>query len=339
MVKTAEKYQKQIIMNMWDKVFCDSKSFMDLYFNEKYKDENCYLLEQAGQIVSSLVMIPYQGLQQGFICETGYFSGCTTLPDHQRKGLMSKLIKETLNAMYQRDFSLATLIPAEKSLFSLYKKYNFTTCYYKDEQVVFRKESSPVKNFLPYHSNMLTELFRCYEKWQMLKPCAILKDRQALEVVICDHINGGGAIFVLKKDTQIVGIVFAIMKEEFLVIKELVYFDKCSQYICLNETMTRLNQTSCLYITAGEKEEIPVGMARIINVYELLSAYARSNKNLRYVVSITDDLILENNASFFICDGTCTKRTHSQKEIKTITIEELTAIFFGNKAYMNLMLD
>lgn len=50
---------KEGTINLWRICFNDTEEFIRFYFERKYKDENTIGIEENGQIVSVLQMLPY----------------------------------------------------------------------------------------------------------------------------------------------------------------------------------------------------------------------------------------------------------------------------------------
>ena len=73
---------------MWDVVFHESSTYMELYFKRKFRPELCMAAEEDGTLVSSLEILPYPFIFHRTLGGSGYLSGVATLPEWREGGLM-----------------------------------------------------------------------------------------------------------------------------------------------------------------------------------------------------------------------------------------------------------
>lgn len=106
---------------LWQRVFDEDKEVTSLFFNNIYKFcENPYI-EENGEVLSSLFLIPceienYKGL---------YVYCAMTKETHRGKGLMEKLLKEADQVKSQNNLDFLILVPASESLFNYYSKFGY----------------------------------------------------------------------------------------------------------------------------------------------------------------------------------------------------------------------
>ena len=113
MIKLADSSTAPYIRKMWLDCFHDSPEFMDLYFSEKYKNENTLLYEEDEKPVASLQLLPYQFSFYGKEVSSAYISGACTLPEYRKRGYMGRLLNEAFRLMHSRNIPISILIPAE----------------------------------------------------------------------------------------------------------------------------------------------------------------------------------------------------------------------------------
>ncbi|HBU45953.1 MAG TPA: GNAT family N-acetyltransferase, partial [Porphyromonadaceae bacterium] len=58
MIHYADNTTRQQVYDMWKTVFGDSDEYMEIYFREKYRNENTLIYFESGKAVSSLQMLP-----------------------------------------------------------------------------------------------------------------------------------------------------------------------------------------------------------------------------------------------------------------------------------------
>ena len=110
---------------MWKTVFGDSDEYMEIYFREKYRNENTLIYFDQGKAVSSLQMLPFNFSFHGSEISIAYFSGLCTLPEARRKGFMGELIKKAFDVMVKKDIPLAILVPQDAGVMSFYRPFGF----------------------------------------------------------------------------------------------------------------------------------------------------------------------------------------------------------------------
>ena len=114
---------------MWKTVFGDSDEYMEIYFREKYRNENTLIYFDNGKAVSSLQMLPFNLSFHGSEIPIAYFSGLCTLPEARRKGFMGELIKKAFDVMVEKDIPLAILVPQDAGVMNFYRPFGFTQTF------------------------------------------------------------------------------------------------------------------------------------------------------------------------------------------------------------------
>lgn len=133
MIQFADKYTRLSVRKIWKDVFADEEAYMDLFFTEKYKDENTLLAIEKGQVVAALQMLPFEIKFYGVKLPFYYLAGLSTIPEFRGQGLMSQLIKKSHDVMRQRQIPLSILIPASESLFHYYEQFGYAKTFEKRE--------------------------------------------------------------------------------------------------------------------------------------------------------------------------------------------------------------
>jgi len=140
MICFADKHTRPAVRRMWKTCFNDSEAFMDLYFSEKYKDENTLIYIEDNQAVASLQILPYLFTFYGENIPVSYISGACTLPEFRKRGIMGKLLIASFEVMKQRDIPLSILIPSNENLYKYYKKFGYEKVFEKDDAEIPLKE-------------------------------------------------------------------------------------------------------------------------------------------------------------------------------------------------------
>lgn len=129
MIRLADSSSRQEVWNMWKTVFGDPDNYMNLYFRDKYKDENTLIYFENERAVASLQMLEFQFTFHGSEIPIYYLSGVCTLPEARKKGYMDLLLKKSFDVAHSRGISLMLLVPQEQWLLGFYNKYGFAQAF------------------------------------------------------------------------------------------------------------------------------------------------------------------------------------------------------------------
>ena len=91
-LRYAKREDLDNIKDIWNYCFGDEEAFVDYYFNNKYKEENTILVEEDGELQSSLQLNQYKIKLNDKIYDTSYVVGVSTYPQARGKGLMKNIM-------------------------------------------------------------------------------------------------------------------------------------------------------------------------------------------------------------------------------------------------------
>ena len=131
--------------DLWEKVFVeDTPVFLDYYYRVKTAENEIYVIEDKGQIVSMIHLNPFQMRIGDQIYDTHYIVAVATEPQYRKQGLMRKLLNFVMQEMKERKEPFTFLMPAAEEI---YKPFGFAFVYeqakgmfsgkHKDNEVTF----------------------------------------------------------------------------------------------------------------------------------------------------------------------------------------------------------
>lgn len=319
---------KQQVINLWRASFNDTDEFIRLYFDRVYKEENTLVIEQNGQIVSALQMLPYTMTWCGTEISVSYISGACTLPSMRGQGLMRQLLQKAFGEMKRRDVALTALIPADPWLFDYYREQGYTEAfdyseetYVRPEAVVWEPELTVVLPEVPSIELLYTYFNR---KLRERASCLLHTSDDFITILRDLQMDGGQMLTVLNSQEQPVGMAFVLPpdptetladNEKYVYIKELLYDNESIKNLLLQEATLQNNVKKATYKTPPSAPgTLPMGMARVIDTHRLIHRWASEHKH--NPVSI--------------------------KEMEEMDIQTLTRFLLdypNRQAYMSLMLD
>ncbi|MDD4246936.1 MAG: GNAT family N-acetyltransferase [Dysgonamonadaceae bacterium] len=128
------------ILEMWKICFGDSKPYIDIYFREKYKNENTLIYFEGKKALASLQLLFYNFTFCGTEIPVAYISGACTLPKARKKGYMAELLKKTFHEITKRKIPLSILVPQEHWLLLFYDKYGYAQTFDEGQKLPNLKE-------------------------------------------------------------------------------------------------------------------------------------------------------------------------------------------------------
>lgn len=301
----------------------DSESFLSYYYTEKTKD-NIIIADEAdnGDIKAMLHLNPYTISLKQKAYKLYYIVAVATAKVYRRQGLMRKLLDMALRRSYANKEPFVFLLPADRAY---YEPFDFV--FVSDYVQVELKEEKDIK-VVPYTEKYADTWLKLNQECLSRYDVHIIKNLAYLERLLKELASEEGYMEMLSRAEVPIGFraYWGSTKKELRTI------------LCKKDIVT-------LHFL-----EKPYMMARITNVYEMLSALCLKQdsayEELTLQLHIKDDIIEENNGIF---EWHLTKETSSVRKTADIerqkgllsavnkqtfatlsfTVGELTSIIFG----------
>lgn len=247
---------------LWEKIFTeDTPEFLDYYYSVKANDNEIYVMEDGGEIVSMLHLNPYEMRVEDKLYQTHYIVAVATDERYRHKGLMRQLLNHAMQMMENRGEPFTFLMPADEAI---YKPFGFEFIYeQKREKVLGKKcEDSTLEIFeaSTEHCQTIADFAN-----EMLESCDVVtwRDEGYYKMILEEQVSESGGILVVKRDGKIEG-VFCYAKESDFEIREPLFYEKeVLQHAIYHLTG---NETDCILCTGyGSEESKPIIMAKVLN--------------------------------------------------------------------------
>lgn len=160
MIAFADTRTQDDVRRMWKTVFGDSDAYMDIYFGEKYRNQNTLIYFDEGKAAASLQMLPYDFSFCGTEIPVAYFSGLCTMPEARKKGFMAALIRRAFQEMATQSIPLALLVPQETWLLDFYGKFGFAQTFDAGTETL-----PPLKPLVEKYPNDLAAAYREFDAY------------------------------------------------------------------------------------------------------------------------------------------------------------------------------
>lgn len=305
------------IKKIWTECFKDPKDYVEMYFDQVYRDDEAMLLtDQAGAPVSSLLLQNYRMSFHGQEPAVSYIAGAATRRSKRGQGYMSRLMVDALKESARRGDMLCSLIPADEALYFFYRRYGFSTVFYTKEQRFTAFHSFPVKG--EYHhvdDEMSDDVWCAFDRFQHKRKCYVLHSRRDFYNILADLKSDGGDFVVMAKDdedkgSEIVSMAWARRVGDMLLVTDVMGEDSDARSAALRQLRGISGDTPILLY--GHPDDsmggrlMPRGMGRFVNVGKALSIIAAADPKFRSRIRVSDDLLPEYNShTFVVGDGRC----------------------------------
>ena len=325
---------KREVMELWRVCFNDTEEFIQFYFDKKYKEENALVYwDEQGVAIAALQTPLYPMTFGSTQIRTGYISGACTHPLARARGVMTKLLREAFYMMRGRKIPVSTLIPASEWLYDYYGRMGYATVfdYTLEHYTVLDK---PIADHFRVEAirdkALLTDaLFNYFQSKMCLRPCCVQHEREDFEVIVESLRMDGGALIVVYRDENIVGMAFAEPRGNHVLIRDGMYDSDDVKRVALWGVTTCMDaaEVCCQVLPSGKGDEHR-GMARVLDVGQILRLYAENNPEQNLVLKVTDDWIPENTGIYVIGKGGCVCDNGKQVEVE-LSVQELTQLLLG----------
>ena len=204
-LRKLEKQEHIKTRKLWEEVFTeDTPEFLDYYYSVKTLENEIYVIEEDGEIVSMLHLNPYQMRIGNEIFKTHYIVAVATDERYRKRGYMAALLNHTMQVMKDRGEPFTFLMPAAEAI---YKPFGFEFIYeqkrgyitgkaYKDDEMKFvlagQKDCQEIADFT-------NELLKEYD-------VVTWRDASYYETLLWEQKSENGGILLAKEGKKIVAV-------------------------------------------------------------------------------------------------------------------------------------
>lgn len=226
-IRWAKPEDFETVKALWKTCFDDSPSFIQYYFQYKYKPENTLVLEADGRIVTALQLNPYILYLNNVGYPTRYIVGVATDPSYRRRGYMRKIMQYAMEWMESR-YALSILMPANNRYYT-----PFGYEYYADQLEITIKDSKEVQIGEPSgelcrgEEKDIPKLVSAYHQYTRKMNGYVLRDEGHYHILFKEIQSEKGEIYFVQEAGECTGymIVFEEKDEKGkqIIVQELIY--------------------------------------------------------------------------------------------------------------------
>lgn len=283
---------------IWEKVFReDTKDFLDYYYNNIAVKNQMYVMKRESEMISMLHLNPYSVFMNGELSLIHYIVAVATLEEYRKQGIMGKLLRTSLNDMYDRKEIFTYLMPAAEAIYS---PYNFVTVY---EQLHYKYEGniSLMESINSSFFELGLAVKASYMEAEEVEQVAIFAHEELgkqyniftvhstsyMTQVLKEQKCQNGGIVVVKADSKIIGY-FYMAKENNELIRECI----------MNPEYEEVQKIIENHLEQVDKTKI---MIRPIHVEQFLNTMI-VDKKLGTEICVKDPIIERNTGVYKVCE-------------------------------------
>lgn len=239
------------IKELLNKVFGDSPAYLDALEKSGFLDKNeAFALYEDDRPISVLFVKKYPLNLASRIGWADYIFYAATSPDHRRRGLMSKLLSETLSTLKKRGGDCAVLIPAEKSLFDFYSNCGFKTSFFVKQQE-FLPDNNGKCIYVPSENESKKFYPRYFEKYGK-RQNTVFKTEEIFRQSVSEHLFDKTSSAIVSDGEDIA---FASLGDK-IILREYTGNDVSS----FSKAVAHKYQKPVVSVLPTDRADIPLGM-------------------------------------------------------------------------------
>lgn len=250
---------------LWEEIFTeDTPEFLDYYYSVKTQNNEIYVIEDEGNIVSMLHLNPYEMRIKDKVYQTHYIVAVATKETYRRKGLMKQLLEHVLRVMTDRGEPFTFLMPAKEEI---YLPFGFAFVYEQRQGKVKGEKSWDHTLEICMADEKDCDAIAQFANQRLDKyEIVTWRTESYYKTLLLELASEKGGILLAKKDGLIQGVfpyAYTNEQDEQLMIKEpLFYREEDFRQAIYHLTNSETEEVHCIGYGPETK---PMIMARILN--------------------------------------------------------------------------
>ncbi len=251
---------------LWEAIFTeDSKEFVDYYYSIKTRENEIYVIEKDGEIVSMIHLNPYPMWIGGEIHETHYIVGVATDPRYRRRGYMATLLHYVLKVMKDRGEPFTFLMPASEEI---YRPFGFSFIYTQRQGYVVGKRHEVENLRMTFATEKDCEEIAKFAN-TLLEECDIVtwRDAHYYQTVLAEQKSEQGGILLARQDEKLVGVFCYAIDETMEDARYVLREPLCFEREILERAVYKLigNEKEQAFCVGFGENEKPMIMAKVLH--------------------------------------------------------------------------
>lgn len=128
--KNSDKKYIPQLKKMWQNIFLDEMDYINLFFDNMYKDEYAFIAVEDEKVLGMMFFLPATMVKKDRKIKGRYVYAVATDENQRGRGIMTNLEQYAANIVKNDGVQFLTLVPASESLFNMYEKLGYKTYEY-----------------------------------------------------------------------------------------------------------------------------------------------------------------------------------------------------------------
>lgn len=261
-LRKLDKQEHIKTRKLWEEVFKeDTKEFLDYYYSVKILENEIYVIEEDGKIVSMLHLNPYQMRIGQEVFQTHYIVAVATDENYRKRGYMATLLNHAMKVMQERGEPFTFLMPAAEAI---YKPFGFAFVYEQKRGTITGKaDQDNAIDFVMAKETDCEEMADFANKFLEDYNIVTWRDASYYKTLLAEQRSENGGILIAKKEQKIIG-VFCFAKsdmpdEECAELEGLDAQNTIKKRIEIREPIFKqksILEQAVYYLTGNERENV-----------------------------------------------------------------------------------
>lgn len=356
-LRKLEKQEYKTTRALWESVFAeDTKAFLDYYYAVKTRDNAIYVIDEDEKIRAMLQLNPYRMQMEDRKCMTHYIIAVATEEAYRGRGMMRRLLLESMQDMYRKKEPFTFLMPAAEAIYTpydfryIYKQLQMSLTGVQNVQRTSAKEQLLVKEAQTEDAGKLASFARkiLSGNYQVYA----VRNKAYYETMIAEQKSENGGVKMVYAGRKLVGI-FAYAREEGFEIREPLFLSEYEMllsgavYELTGDKKTEVQCIGCETHNKAIKDLAtnnhsfmvkqfvykPMIMARILHLETLLKLLkTMDDQPFSCSFAMIDPLLAQNNRILRVEYQTEEKEMtvcDTEDSDGVFTIDSFTSVIFG----------
>lgn len=227
---------------LWEAIFTeDTPDFLNYYYSVKTKENEIYVIEDKGQIVSMIHLNPYQVRMGASIYQTHYIVAVATDAAYRRQGLMARLLNHVMQVMTDRGEPFTFLMPAAEAI---YKPFGFRYIY-EQERGIFTgiKAEDDSFEFVYARAEDCSDIATFANELLSIYDVVTWRTEDYYNMILKEQVSDRGGILLVKHHGKLAG-VFCFTADGSIEFREPLFRDEM------------VLRHAIYFLTGSDKEEV-----------------------------------------------------------------------------------
>jgi predicted acetyltransferase len=258
MVSYALPHQVSAIKKLWKEVFHDSDLFLDAFFTNIFKPNQCLVSTENDELCAAMQLLPYAYCDKGKTYKAVYIYAVMTKPEKRKAGHMAALFQVAFEELHKQQIELVFLIPQTEGLREMYSKFGFKSAFTQARKTL----QLPLFNqqaILP----TTHDAYAFYLEVMSLHKTVVQTYKQ-FEFVYKSILQEGGELLAMQNNATVEAICFVLPYQNTVRVLDVVALNQPAFERMLGAVSTKYNVSEAIVSSYLLPENNYIGMAQLL---------------------------------------------------------------------------